>query len=366
MAYSGTTSPIAVLLALEIGRNRAGILLAMGKRSGLVRLADVAELAGVSMKTVSNVVNNYPHISPQVQARVQEAIDQLGYRPNVTARRLVTGRTGMVALAIPSVDQPYFSEIARQVGQEARRHGIRVLIEETLDSIEAERAVLKDREEGLVDGIIFHPIHMDTLEIARLKPNAPVVLLGESAMPLTTDHVMIQNVDAAREGVELLLSQGRRRIVFLGTVHGDLSGATDFRLQGYQEALLAAGVPLEPELVLSTDGFAMENALDSITAAVEAGLEFDGVMCRDDLFAVGALKGLAGSGLRVPGDVAVLGWDDTAVARYSTPTLTSIAPNKAEIARVALELLRERMDGYAGVGRHRIVEHKIVTRESTL
>lgn len=336
-----------------------------GRPGARVRLADVAELAGVSMKTVSNVVHDYPHVSPQLRAQVQAAIDQLGYRPNLTARRLVTGKTGMIALAIPWIDQPYFAEMSRHIGEEAARRGYRVIYEQTANSVELERAVLKDREQGLVDGVIFHPVMIDTMEIARLRPDTPLVLLGESAMPLTTDHVMIDNVKAARDGVNLLLAHGRRRIAFLASVRDDITGSTEQRLLGYQEALLDAGIRPDPQLVLPSEGWGLEDAVAAMTRAIRSGLAVDAVLCRDDHFATGALKALAAEGVAVPGDVAVVGWDDTALARYSTPALTTVAPDKAAIARTALELLEERMSGYTGVGRHQVVGHTIIERGST-
>jgi DNA-binding LacI/PurR family transcriptional regulator len=334
-------------------------------RKGQVRLADVAARAGVSSKTVSNVVHDYPHVSPELRARVQAAIEELGYRPNLTARRLVTGRTGMIALAIPWVDQPYFAELARWVGEEAARRGYRVLIEQTANSIELERAVLRDREEGMVDGVIFHPVMIDTLEIARLQPDTPLVLLGESASPLTTDHVMVDNIEAARSGVDLLLARGCRRIAFLATIRDDITGSTQLRLQGYQEALLAAGVRPDPALVLRSEGWAIEDAAAALARVLAEGVELDAVFCRDDTFAMGALQALSGAGRRVPEEVAVLGWDDTTLARCSTPGLTSVAPDKAEIAAVALGLLQERMSGYRGIGRHRLVGYRIAERGTT-
>ncbi len=339
--------------------------MAQGRTGGQVRLADVAARAGVSSKTVSNVVHDYPHVSPELRARVQAAIEELGYRPNLTARRLVTGRTGMIALAIPWVDQPYFAELSRHVGEEAARRGYRVLFEQTANSIELERAVLRDREQGLVDGVIFHPVMIDTLEIARLQPDTPLVLLGESASPLTTDHVMVDNVEAARSGVELLLARGRRRIAFLATIRDDITGSTQLRLQGYQEALLGAGVRPDPALVLSSEGWAIENAAAALAQALAAGVEIDAVFCRDDTFAMGALQALGVAGRRVPRDIAVLGWDDTTLARCSTPGLTSVAPDKAAIAAEALDLLQERMAGYRGIGRHRVVGYRIVERGTT-
>ena len=329
-----------------------------------VRLIDVAELAGVSMKTVSNVVHDYPHVAPALRQKVQAAIDDLGYKPNLTARRLATGKTGMIALAIPEIDHPYFSELSRQIAEEASRRGYRVIVEQTLSDSVAEHAVLQDREAGLVDGVIFHPVRMQALELARSQRDTPLVLLGEAAVPVTTDHVMIDNVAAARDGVRHLIALGRRRIVFLGIVTGDITVSTTRRLLGYQEALLEAGIPLDPDLVLTVPDFTPESCSTAIQAAIAGSLPFDAVLCRDDKFAVGALQGLHRAGMDVPGDVAVVGWDDTALTSFTRPTLTSISPDKGRLASTALDLLEERMRGLQGAGRHRRVPHSITVRES--
>ncbi|WP_104168683.1 LacI family DNA-binding transcriptional regulator [Arthrobacter sp. SX1312] len=329
-----------------------------------VRLADVAEAAGVSMKTVSNVVHDYPHVTPDMRRKVQQAIDELGYKPNLTARRLATGKTGMIALAIPEIDHPYFSELSRYIAEEASRVGYRVIVEQTLSNPAAERAVLNDRETGLVDGVIFHPVRMQSMEVARLQRDVPVVLLGESVMAVTADHVMIDNVVAAQEGVQHLVGEGRRRIAFLGVVAGDATGSTDQRLLGYQQGLVDAKIPLDPGLVLSVSDFTPEESARAVRDAVASGLVFDGLICRDDRFATGALFALRQAGVQVPRDVAVVGWDDTELGRWASPSLTSVAPDKRELASTALALLRERIDGYHGVGRHRIVSHALTIRES--
>lgn len=335
------------------------------RRTSRVRLIDVAELAGVSMKTVSNVVHDYPHVSPQVRERVQAAIAELGYKPNLTARRLVTGKTGMIALAIPEIDQPYFAELARHISAEAGKQGYRVIVEQTLNDVEAERAVIRDREEGLVDGVIFHPVRIDTVEISKLRPGTPLVLLGESARPLTVDHVMIDNVQAAKDGVRMLLSHGRRRILFLAVVGSELTESTHLRLQGYQEALLEAGIQADPRLVLTSPGFDVEQVIATLDAAIASGLEFDAVLCRDDLFAAAAIRSLHTAGLSIPGDVEVLGWDDTAISRYGTPAISSISPDKTELSRTALALLKDRMGGHKGPGRHELAPYSIAERDTS-
>lgn len=329
-----------------------------------VRLADVAALAGVSMKTVSNVVHDYPHVAPEMRRRVQDAIDQLGYRPNLTARRLATGRTGMIALAVPEIDHPYFSELSRRVAEVALAGGYRVILEQTLSTSEAEHAVLRDREAGLVDGVIFHPVSMSSLEISRSHRDTPLVLIGEAAVPLTTDHVMIDNIAAAADATRHLLALGRRRLAFLGAVVGDVTVSTDRRLEGFQLALEEAGLRAESSRVLHATDFSPEAGRLAVHVALDSGLDIDGILCRDDQFAVGALRALHERGVGVPDDIALIGWDDTALSRYAFPQLTSVSPDKRAIAETAFGLLVERIDGLVGPGRHRIARHGLAIRES--
>lgn len=334
------------------------------KRDKRVRLADVAQHAGVSVKTVSNVVHNYQHVRPELRQRVQQSIDMLGYRPNLTARRLVTGKTGMIALAIPETNHHYFSSIADAIVVAAERRNFRVLIEQTNGKAERELAVLRDREAGLVDGVIFQPAKVTSLEIAEVQEDIPLVLLGEAAMPLSVDHVMIDNVEAARESVSHMLRLGRTRIAFLGAVNDDNAGATIRRLSGYQYALDQAGLILDPSLVLQVADFSAAAAAEAVDQALKKRLDFDALLCRDDRFAVAALQKLRERGIRVPEDVAVIGWDDTELAQFSTPTLTAVSPNKIAIADMAVEMLLERIEGQSGVGRHRLAPFTLNIRES--
>lgn len=329
-----------------------------------VRLADVAKHAGVSVKTVSNVVHDYKHVTPELRTKVQASIDQLGYKPNLTARRLATGRTGMIALALPETDHPYFSTLADAIVKAAEKRGLRVLIEQTDGKVDRELAVLGDREAGLVDGVIFQPAMVSSLEIAEVQADTPVVLLGEAAMPLSIDHVMIDNVDAARASVEHLLKRGCKKIAFLGAVADDNAGATIRRLAGYQYALDKAGLILDPDLVLQVENFSPSSAKKAVMKALAEGLAFDGLLCRDDRFAVAALQALRESGLEVPTEVAVIGWDDTELARYSYPTVTSVSPDKYAIADIAVTMLIERINGQTGVGRHRLAPFSLEIRES--
>jgi DNA-binding LacI/PurR family transcriptional regulator len=316
------------------------------------------------MKTVSNVVRDYPHVSPQMRARVQQAIDELGYRPNVVARRLATGRTGLVALAFADVTIPYFAELSRAASRAAERFEFRVLLEETDATLDGERAVLTSSEAGLVDGMIFQPAVMPSSEIARHRTDIPLVLLGETQAPLTIDRVMIDNVAAAREITQHLIDSGRRRIGFVGHESSALSETSRQRLLGYQDALSAAGLPVDPSLLIASDSVSASDARDAVRHALDDGLDVDALVCRDDLAAIGTLRALQERGVRVPDDVAITGWDDTRLSAVTFPSLTTVSPDIDAILDRAFALLDERIRGYDGVGRHELAPYRIVVRES--
>ena len=329
-----------------------------------VRLEDVARHAGVSMKTVSNVIHDFPHVSEGMRERVQRSIDVLGYRPNAIGRGLATGRTGLLALAFADVSLPYFAELARVVAEEATKRGYRLLLEQTDASLEEERAVVSSSEAGLVDGVVFQPAVMSGLELAQHRADVPIVLLGEGPAPLSLDHVMIDNVEAATRATAHLAALGRRRIGFFGYEPGGPSHTSKVRMAGYQRGLEEAGLPLDMALLVATESLSARGANAALGAALDAGLRFDGLVCRDDLAAIGALRALQERGFRVPEDVAIVGWDDISMTSFTHPTLSTVAPDTRALAVTALDLLEERIAGFDGLGRHRVVPFSLVPRES--
>ncbi|WP_082500766.1 LacI family DNA-binding transcriptional regulator [Agreia sp. Leaf244] len=331
-----------------------------------VRLQDVAEHAGVSMKTVSNVVHEHPHVSHAMRERVQKAIDELGYRPNALGRRLATGRTGLLALAFADVRLPYFSELANLVSRAAAQTspGYRLLLEETEGTLEGERAVLSASEAGLVDGMLFQPSQISSREIAERHGDLPMVLLGEGPAPLSMDRVMIDNVSAAAAATRHLVALGRRRIAFLGHEAQALSSTSRLRIVGYQEGLEQSGLSADPALLIASDEITPAASAASLGAAIDAGLKIDGIVCRDDLAAMGALRALHERGICIPDDIAIVGWDNISFTATTFPSITSIAPDLDSLARVALEMLGERIAGFDGLGRHRLVDYELVVRES--
>jgi DNA-binding LacI/PurR family transcriptional regulator len=329
-----------------------------------VTLQDVATHAGVSMKTVSNVVRDYQHVSPAMRERVQAAVDELGYRPNLRGRSLATGRSSMLALAFPDLRRPYFAELAHVFARVSAARGYRLLLEETGGTPDGERAVLRDREAGIVDGVIVHPQALRASDLEAYREDTPLVFLGEDPQPSGADQVAIDNVAAAREAVTHLVRLGRRRVGFLGHETGPWSFTSALRLDGYRAGLEEAGHRYDESLLVARaegDALGAESALG---AALDAGLEVDALLCRDDLAAIGALRALRVRGLDVPGDVALVGWDATVLTASTVPSLTAVAPDTHELASRALDLLLERVDGLDSPGRHVTVGHELRVRES--
>lgn len=331
------------------------------------RLKDVAERAGVSVKTVSNVVNGYVHVRPDTRARVLEAISELDYRPNISARNLRRGRTGIIALAVPELDLPYFAELARHVVSAAARHDWTVLIDQTSGDREQERLVAGGIRDHLIDGLIFSPLALTGADLNAGSQATPMVLLGERVDHGPADHVAIDNVAAARDATAHLVALGRRRIAAVGAQHTAEAATARLRLAGWSAALADAGLDADPALVAPAPSWHRADGAAAMCDLLARGARPDAVLCFNDTLALGAIRALHDAGLRVPADVAVAGFDDIEDGRYFIPTLTTVAPDKADLARVAVDLLAARIAGgdEPAPPREETVPHRLIVREST-
>lgn len=316
-------------------------------RPGNVTMHDVALAAGVSVKTVSNVVNGYPYLRPATKARVEAAIAELGYHVNVAARNLRKGRTGMIALALPELRLPYFAELADSVIQVAERAGLRVLIEQTGARRDRELDILAGSLRHLVDGVIFSALALGPDDRDLFDVDFPLVLLGESVFGTSVDHVTMSNVEGAAAATAHLVAIGRTRIAAVGAHRGEETGSAALRLRGYRQALEAGGLEYDPALVAPAGLWHRSTGERAVLDLLADGVGFDAVFAFNDALAHGALHALHVRRIGVPDDVAVVGFDDIEESAYSTPTLTSIAPGRESIAARAVQLLVERADASA-------------------
>jgi DNA-binding LacI/PurR family transcriptional regulator len=310
-----------------------------------ITLHDVARASGVSIKTVSNVINDYPHVRPATRERVEAAIAELGYIPNLSARSLRRGRTNVIGLALPELSLAYFAELADSVMRAADDRGLTVLIEQTGGDPQRERDVLRSSRRQLTDGLLFSPLGMAMADEPALAVDYPLVLLGERIFTSRVDHVTMQNVAAARAATTHLIESGRRRIVALGAHENGDVGSAALRMRGYREALEAAGIAYDERLVSYSGPWRRANGNAAMCRVLESGVDFDAVFALNDSLGLGAIRALQVQGLSIPGDVAVIGFDDVDESRYSVPSLSSIDPGRDEIARTAVEVLKGRIEG---------------------
>ncbi|GAB2536058.1 LacI family DNA-binding transcriptional regulator [Brachybacterium huguangmaarense] len=302
-----------------------------------VSIKDVAARAGVSWKTVSNVVNERPVVTPATRERVRAAIDELGYVPNHVARDLRGAATRTIALVLPELANPYFAQLAERVQQAARERGYTVSVELTLGDVEVERDQLRGRTRRPVDAVIISPMMLETAELASLDPPVPVVLLGESVRAgRNLFHVAIDNAASAVDVVRHLVDTGRRRPLFLGAQHGRRSTGTQ-RFEGFRAAARFAGLEQDEGLVVGAPTWDRATGHEVVARLLAQGARFDAVVAANDLLAIGALRALREAGARVPDDVAVVGWDAIPEGEFCVPPLTTVAPDLDALVSAALD-----------------------------
>ena len=322
---------------------------------------DVARRAKVSPKTVSNVVNGTFPVSPETRARVEAALRDLDYVPNLSARGLRNGRTGVIALALPDLSTSYSASITRAFVQAAGRRQLSIQIEESAGSHEREAQLLSRARAQLVDGLVLNPV---LLETSALQPGVelpPVVMIGEVDQP-AVDHLWYDNVAALHELTQLLLDEGHRRIALLGRLP---SASYRLRAQGYHEAMHAAGLEADPVLDIAVSGWTAAAGADAVRQYLAGHPLPDAILCCTDTLAMGALNALWDGGYRVPDDVSVTGYDDIPEAAFTIPPLTTVQVDPTAMAEQALELLARRIADPTHPRSSTTLPHRIVRRQST-
>ncbi|WP_330177396.1 LacI family transcriptional regulator [Streptomyces sp. NBC_01498] len=329
-------------------------------------LEAVAQLAGVGRGTVSRVVNGSPGVSAKARAAVETAIAKLNYIPNPAARSLVTSRTDCVALVIPESEsrlaaEPYFSAVIRGVSAELDDTEMQLLLILVRDRRELDR-LTRFAAARRVDGVLLVSIHDDDplpglLEEMRM----PTVLAGRRSPDESLSHVHSDNVGGAAAAVRHLLDAGRGTIA---TITGPLDmDVGNSRLRGWREALAARGTAVDERLVAVAD-FTEEGGRKAMGDLLDRVPGIDAVFAASDVMAVGALTELRERGRRVPEDVAVIGFDDSVIARHTTPALTSVRQPIEAIGRSITRLLLEEIAEPATERRQVLLPTTLVVRDS--
>ncbi|MBM3471029.1 MAG: LacI family transcriptional regulator [Armatimonadetes bacterium] len=326
-------------------------------------IREVAEAAGVSVATVSRVVSESDHrVAAATRSRVLAAVARLNYQPNLVAQGLKSRVTRTVGLIVPDISNPFFPAIVRGIEDTANQAGLAVLLCNTYEDLAKERSYLALLRKRMVDGFIFATVGANTEHLRMLRrQRMPAVLIARAPGGVDMDAVLVDNRRGEREAVEHLLHLGHRRIAFIGGP-ATLPVAGE-RLAGYRDALGAAGIPVDPALVFD-GGFRPEGGAAAVEALLSRRVKFTAIVAANDLMAIGAMEDLHRRGRRLPGDVAVVGFDDITFASLVEPPLTTVAQPKYQMGRLAMERLLELLNGGASRPRRLVLEPRLVVRES--
>jgi LacI family transcriptional regulator len=339
---------------------------AMGARAGeRVRIADVAREAGVSIATVSRTLNGVGAVSKITRQRVLEAVEELGYSPNVHAASLASGRSDVVGLVVPDITNPFFNELARAVGRAANQQGMHLLLTNSCFDADLAASCLRDFVRSQVAGIVLFTSVVDFTvikDVAREK--IPVCVLD---VDLKSDFVSQISLDFRVSTIQLLehlVSLEHSRISCV-SVRGPLK-LTPARIQAFRE-----GCSRYENYVLGSDVIFADYSVEGGEQAVKELFSRDpqlwptAIWCHGDVMAFGAIRELKRRGLRIPQDVSVVGWGDTLLSTWSEPSLTTVSFNHQELGRLSIEAVRHLQSARIKAGLNYGLTTRLVVRDST-
>jgi len=328
-------------------------------------IKDVAALAGVSVGTVSNFINETKGISPTTTRRIKAAIDELGFVPNRAVRTLRGERTRVIGFVVPDATNPFFTELGRHVEDVARTNGCVVVFCDTVGDDDREQMYLRRLAEMRVSGVILSSTDPGTSDLASLQAvRAPIVLLGDDKPALDVSSITLDYQRAGYLAMSHLLSIGRRDIIFAGGPGG--GRILEARYQGAQDALRehadAATVTLRR---FDAVGRTVRERAALADRILRTDSRPDGLICGNDMIALTILNTLLRAGVRVPADIAIVGHDDIEAAQQAVIPLTTIRQPIRDLGRLAAELLFKAADE-PGEAAHIMFDPELVVRESTV
>ena len=327
-------------------------------------LEDIGKLAGVSRSTVSRVINDQASVNPDVRARVQEVIRRTGYTPSAVARSLVSGRTGVIGLVIPSrvhslFEDPYFSRLIQGISAASNKAGKTLSL--FLFQNEEEESALYPRviTSGFLDGLILTATRMSDPLLSRMAlGEIPLVIVGRPDIE-GVSYVDVDNRAGAAQAATHLADLGHRRIALVGAPVSTTAGVD--RLNGFVEGLALKGLALSPELRADGD-FSEASGYDAMTSLIPH--EPDAVFVASDTMAIGALRALRDAGIRVPQDIALMGFDGLQSSEKSVPALTTMRQPVSETGARAVQMLNDLVTGVAESPIVEIMPVELVVRDS--
>lgn len=323
---------------------------------------DVARESGVSISTVSRVIQGASNVLPETRERVEEAIRKLDYHPNRLAQQFRTQQTKNILVIVPSIGNTFYSEILAGIESVANKHDYALLLVDSHGKGDIEMRCCDMLAQKLVDGIITFSTGIQKDKLKQLARQYPIVIACRYFADTTIPNVTIDNIKAIKDISGYLLNLGHKRVCYL-------AGPSDIllyqdRLGGFQEALRERGLKVEPDLILHCDA-SIRGGYDAVSALLNARRDFTALVASGDTMAIGAIRALNDAGLKVPGDVAVVGFDDISMSTLFTPTLTTVRQPKYQIGARAMEKLLDLISGKELSNWRDVLNYELVIRESS-
>lgn len=325
-------------------------------------IKDVAKEAGVSIATVSRVLNDVDVVNEETKKKVQEAIKKLGYRPNIVARSLKTQRTKTIGILVPDISSQFYPEVVRGAEDVANIYDYNIMLCNSDLDIEKEKEYLRVLKEKMVDGVIYmsSSLKPEILELIK-ELDLVTVLVETKDEDGLLPSVTIDSLQAAYEGTKYLIDKGNKKIGYIG-VPRDSFNAWSMRYDGYEKALKEAGLGIDESLVYLHD-LRTKSGYDAVDTMVQHG-GVDAIFCASDELAMGAINALREKGIKVPDDVDVVGFNDIYTASIFYPKLTTISQPMYDMGSVAMRMLIKLVTKQNLDEKHFVLPHALVERDS--
>lgn len=328
----------------------------------MATIKDVARLAGVSVATVSRVINSKGYVNSETKDKVEAAIEKLHYKPNAVARGLAGKNTGTIALILPDISNPFFPEMARGVEDIARSAGYTVILCNSDDQGDKERNYIEILKQKFIDGLIFASHTLQPEDIKHISENGIAMVVLDRA-PAKAGYCLVRskNYEGAKQAVQHLLDQGCEKIAHIYGPQETITARE--RLKGYEE--MVRDQPWYSPSLMVPGNFRLDGGMEAVELLLQRHPDVDGIFAANDLMAIGALKQLTKLGIPVPEQIAICGFDGIGLTEITEPELTTVAQPIYELGASAARLLINKIEGLTTEDQIVELDVQLISRQST-
>lgn len=328
----------------------------------MVSIQDIAKEAGVSVATVSRIMNRSNRVRPETERKVREVMEKYNYHPNYSARNLRKMETNVVFILMSTIVNPFLAKVVKGIEDASAELGYHTMICNTYDDAERDTMYLELVKKKFADGAIIIGSNLKPQELRKTVGSIPIVQCSEYVIDVGIPRVSIDNKAAAYDATEHLIKCGKKRIVHITVKNNYIS--TKLRLEGYKQALSDYGIPFDPELVV-TGNYGYKNALSVMNEFFDSGKSCDGIFAISDRMAAGAIKSSLRHGFDVPTDIGIVGFDNVDISRMLRPEITTISQNEHEMGVASMNMIARLIAGKETCNSITL-KHELIVRESTV